>query len=534
MTIRVSLIKVGNYFRKEGLSLCFALIIVAISNLSGSNVHNFKSDLTAPDQDPAQDYWPGENWRTSSPEEQGMDSDTLARMINFLYEMSKEINSITIIRNGYLVVDACFYPFKEDLKHSLNSCTKSILSTLVGIAINEGAIKSINDPVVNYFPDVKLTERDQRKENMTIRDLLTMATGLEWKFQNNISTNQMVQTSNWTQFVLNLPMREVPGQNFNYCNGAAHLLSAIIQKATGKSAEEYAAEKLQIGIGNAFWSSSPEYVSCGYSGIYMTPIDIARFGYLYLKKGKWNDRQIVPESWVNESTKAQIKADWTPLFPDYGYMWWINRFGGYSALGYGGQFIFILPELELVVVITGGLFKDGGTFYPGEIMEKFILPSVKSNFALEPDRTRPELLKEALKRIIEIPPAKPIPALPKTAIKISGRQYLFDNSCEPLLFWFDNTSECKVENFNGCDFKVGLDDVYRKTDCGNSGSLPDHNHAALKGRWLDDRTFQIIYRNLEECIVTKTNFYFENNDVKVTTQSNLGDETNHFVGILKK
>jgi CubicO group peptidase (beta-lactamase class C family) len=512
-----------------------SLIIIAIigSIAFVGNGFTAKKELHSQNQISLKDYWPINNWRTSTPEEQGMSSDTLTRMINFLKESGKDINSITIIRNGYLITDAYFYPFQKGFKHSINSSTKSVLSVLVGIAIKEGNIKSINDKVLDYFPDLKIVKIDSRKKNLTIRDLLTMSTGLDWEFSNNLSTNQMVQSKDWTQFVLDLPMKEEPGHSFNYCNGAAHLLSAIIQRSTGKSAAEFAAAKLQLGIEDAYWSYSPESVNSGYSGIYSLPTDVAKFGYLCLKKGKWNDKQIIPESWLNESTTKQTQANWTPLFPGYGYMWWINRFGGYSALGYGGQYIFVVPDLELVAVFTGGLFKE--TFYPGEIMEKYILASVKSSGALNNDSIGTESLNEALDLIQKVPTSGPVPPLSSIAKMISGFQYVFNNAGSQFSLFIINNNECKITSSDWGEHIISMDNVFRIIDCGKFiGSLPDHNHVAIKSRWISENTFRMTTRILEEGIEFTSDYCFGSNKVEVSTLTNLSDVISHLTGKLKK
>ena len=264
------------------LVLCAVIFIINFS---------VKKDIRKTQAD-VQDYWPAGSWRTSSPEEQGMDSGVLANMIDSIRESGKSVNSITIIRNGYLVNETYFYPYQKNIKHSLNSCTKGVVSALVGVAMDEGRIKSVNDNISKYFPGLEIANTDKRKQDMKIKNLMTMSTGLNWEFSGNVSTNQMLQSQDWTRFVLDQPMLEKPGSTFNYCNGAAHVVSAIVQKSMGKNPADLAAKKLKIGIKDMYWSSSPENVSMGYSGIYMEPDDMARFGYLYLKKGNWNCKNV--------------------------------------------------------------------------------------------------------------------------------------------------------------------------------------------------------------------------------------------------
>jgi len=181
-------------------------------------------------------YWPTDGWRTSTPEEQGMDSETLAKMFETIQEQEYNIDSVTVIRNGYMVADAAVYPFKPDSRHIIHSCTKSIVSALIGIAIDEGYIESVNQPILDIFSERTVANLDSDKEAMTLEHMLMMASGLEcrdsylyrWR-----GLREMERSDDWVQFVLDLPMAESPGTRFEYCNGASFLLSAIVQETTG-------------------------------------------------------------------------------------------------------------------------------------------------------------------------------------------------------------------------------------------------------------------------------------------------------------
>lgn len=509
----------------------FAALLILSAVIYVINFSSKNNDQKTQIQTVVRNYWPEGNWRTSTPEEQGMDSKVLASMIESIGKNGKNIDSITIIRNGYLVNETYFYPYQKGIKHIVNSCTKSFISALVGMVMNEGQIKGVNDKVQDYFPGLNVADNDQRKQNMTIKNLLTMTTGLNWQFSNNVSTGQMLQSENWTRFVLDQPMLEEPGKTFNYCNGAAQVLSSIIQKSTGKNPANLAAEKLiKIGIKDMYWISSPENVSSGYSGIYMQPGDMAKFGYLYLNKGNWNGQQLIPEKYIEESTKTQIKATWTPIFPGYGYMWWINRFGGYAALGYGGQYIFVVPELEMVVVFTSGLYQGNDLFYPGELMEKFIIKSVKSDNPLKYNKKASERLKKSIDTVQNAPLPQPAGSLPEIAKKISGKPFIMDDS-ETLTFWFKDSNECTFDSNSKTSFQIGLDNVFRIFETGNLypmfdpgnpyEGLPDHNHGAFKGRWLDEKTFQVNFHALEYGFEMIYSAKFEDDRLELKSRTNL-------------
>lgn len=474
------------------------------------------------------EYWPEDGWRTSPPEEQGMDSGKLADMIDSVRESGKNVSSITVIRHGYLVNETYFYPYQKGIKYFMNSCTKSVVSAFVGMAIDSGRIISVDDRVPDYFTDTGIPEADGRKRDLKVRNLLTMTTGLDWDFITNASTNEMLQSRDWTRFTLSRPMKEEPGRTFLYCNGASHLLSAMVQKTTGQSLAELVLEKFApMGIRDIYWSAAPENVSNGYTGLYMKPEDAAKFGYLYLNKGNWNGTQLISEKWVEESTQKHVKADWTPLFPGYGYLWWVPRFGGYAAMGQGGDYIFVVPGSDLVVVFTGGLYSVGDLFYPAELMEKYILPSAKSHVPLKTNPGAMEALNKALDMAQQAPSPEAAGALPEVAREISGKPFAMDDSTT-IALRFGEGSECVIEQDSRAVFSVVLDNVYRIVDSGTlfGESMLDRIHLALKGRWLDERTLELTFKELEEGFEMQYVARLENDRMEVRITSNIYPERN--------
>lgn len=327
----------------------------------------------------AETYWPTDSWKTATPESQGMDSGRLAEMIKLVWQEGIAIDSISIVRNGYLVLDAYNHTESEDQRHIIYSCTKSIVSTLVGIAIDKGYIRSVKQPVLDFFPDKHVGAMSAGKRAMTLEHVLMMATGLKcqdsYKYQWQ-GMSGMLSSNDWVQYLLDLPMIEAPGSRFEYCNGASHLLSAIIQKTTGKTAFEFAKENLfgPLGIRQITWPENRQGITIGYSEIRMRPQDMAKIGYLFLNKGIWDGKQIVSSDWVEKSTRTHISAT---LLPGYGYQWWIADKDLYTALGHKGQYIMVVPKKNMVAVFTSYL--DGNsTFVPLELMSNFIIPAVES------------------------------------------------------------------------------------------------------------------------------------------------------------
>ncbi len=509
----------------------FLLVLTMINPLVlGSNDLNLEEEQTLAQVENPNDYWPDAEWRRSTPEEQGMNLEPLIRMIKYLQNEQKDIHSLLIIRNGYLINETYFYPYQKDFKHVINSCTKSVTSALIGIAIEEGYLKSVNEPVLPYFTDLKVEQIDAQKEALTIEHLLTMATGLDWVEDGSYgserdSWTQMWQSPNQIQYILNRPMQSEPGQSFYYCTGASHLLSGILQRVTGKNAFRYGQEKLfePMGIRDIYWQTDLNGVNVGGGGLYMTPADMAKFGYLYLKKGKWNGKQLIPEHWIEVSTQKQINTPYG-LAGRYGYayQWWINRFGGYSARGYGGQYIFVLPEYEMVIVFTSGL--HGSDFFlPEFLVDSFIIPAIQPLALENSDVDHESELTELLNEVSQGPEPKLAPEMPVTAQRISGKTFMMeDNTSFSLLF--EDDAECRLNLFiNGVNYEIpiGLDDIYRIADLGIFGPLPNNNKVAFKGNWIDKQTFVITFKGLDDADELKVTYTFEKDQVKTSTYSKL-------------
>jgi CubicO group peptidase (beta-lactamase class C family) len=323
-----------------------------------------------------------------------MDSDTLASMLEMVKDENFRIDSISVIRNGYLILDVAIYPYKEGKKHEIRSCTKSIISLLIGIAIEEGYIEDVDTPVLAFFPDRTVDNLDPEKQAMTLEDLLTMSSGLRCRDSYLYSWHglyRMWESDDWVQFMLDLPMEAEPGEKFEYCNGGSFMLSAILTETTGMTALEFAEEHLfgPLGITDVAWPINPQGISIGYSDLRMLPKDMARIGYLALQEGQWDGAQIVSASWIEESTREHISAT---LEDGYGYQWWVDNGGFTMALGYGGQYIVVHPELDLVVVFTSEL-PENDFFVPQMLFEDYILPTIVSSEPLPPDRTAEEELQ---------------------------------------------------------------------------------------------------------------------------------------------
>ncbi len=425
------------------------------------------------------DYWPTNGWRSSAPEKQGIDSRKLIEMMEFVRDGNHAINNISIIRNGYMVLDAYRYPFQKNIKHVIHSVTKSITSALVGIALDKGYIKNVHQPVLAFFPEKTFTNLNEQKRTINLEHLLTMASGLGTKdsyLYNWVGIDEMRIREDWAQYVLDLPMTHAPGKHFEYSNGGSYLLSAIIQKATKMSAFEFAEKHLfgPLGIADVKWPSNRQGVNFGWGGMRLRPHDMAKFGLLYLNKGRWGNQQLVSETWVRASTRKHLSAT---LFDGYGYQWWIDTTQYYMAVGYLGQFIFVVPEKNIVVTFTSNLERNHFNF-PKRLLDQFIIPAAVTSKPLVARPKNKEKLDILLANFARAPAQGFIWALGKTGVAKNGE---FHHTASPAFrFKYPKTSQKRarrsylqvmaMKTLRGGDFSASIREVPVSTKLAEVGS----------------------------------------------------------------
>lgn len=325
---------------------------------------------------PAADVsWPTEAWPVSAPEEQGMDSYLLQQMLAAIDEQVLNIDSVIVVRNGYIVAEKYYSPYRQGDPHDTWSITKSVVSALIGIAIEQGHVGGVDDPVLDYFPARSFENNDERKRAITLEHLLTLSSGLAWDW------DEMVSSRDWVQYTLDQPVVSEPGTAFLYSSGSAHLLSAIIQETTGLNAHDFAQQHLfdPLGISDVQWKADLDGISKGGWGLAMKPRDMAKLGYLYLNHGEWEGQQIIPAAWIEASTARHIQVP-EPLEPwdlYMGYLWWVHGDGPYAAHGMRGQFIYVIPEVDLVVVFTSDI-TDAKFVQPQMLIRDYIIPAVSA------------------------------------------------------------------------------------------------------------------------------------------------------------
>jgi CubicO group peptidase (beta-lactamase class C family) len=440
------------------------------------------------------------DWPVALPEEVGMDSAPLAQMFDYIKKENVPIHSLQIVRDGKLILDAYFYPFRSGLRHDVASVTKSITSTLTGIAIDRGLLKSVKVPVLQLFPAHKPALLDERKNNILLEHLLTMQSGWDCGFEpHEARLFEMRRTPDWVQFMLDLPMVAEPGTRWAYCSGNCHLISALITRVTGTNELGFAQRELfgPLGISDLRWASDPFGNNHGWGDLQMLPTDMAKIGQLFLQRGQWKGRRLISESWVDQATRPHVSK--TSNSDHYGYFWWVKGepyTGMFEALGRGGQRITVWPAKKLVLVFTGGEFEPGD-------LAPFILKSLNSDLPLPPNTADAARLKDRIAMAQQTPPAQPIQKMPPLAQRISGHTF---NLSTNTLGWskmsltFNNSPQAQLDlvwNEITQHLPVGLDGVPRFAN-NTLVDLP----TATTGDWQNENTF-----HLELNLAGAINFY---------------------------
>ena len=390
----------------EIIAMIIFMVIIILSN----RVED-KMDIRQVDRN--RRYYPNDGWRTTLPELQGFNSNKLSEIEGYLTKNFPSYQSLMIIKNGYLVYELCnkkpYENFssliyrsimstavqlskksKESLVeehgecHNLRSATKSIMSILLGIALDKKYISSIDEKIYRLLPDYNF-EKNTLKKEITIEHLITMKSGLASIEKGANALKFIFCNGDWVKHILDLPLESRPGEKFEYNSANTHLLSAIISKATGMSTYNFANKYLfqPLGIRNVYWEKDKKGINFGGGNLFMTTQDLAKIGYLYLNNGIWDGEIIISKSWIEESLKSRYK--WIYGF-HYGYLWYTRTEKSeesgkevitYSASGYGGQKVFVIPELDIVMAATSkASFTGDSSYFLDNIISKYILPSI--------------------------------------------------------------------------------------------------------------------------------------------------------------
>jgi CubicO group peptidase (beta-lactamase class C family) len=342
----------------------------------------------------AADTWPTHGWRTSTPEEQGIDPGALADMLDFTLDQGTSIHAVLVVRHGRLVLEAYGPQHGPETPCQVHDVANSVVSALVGIAVGDGRLR-LDQTLGSLFPEHRL---GPGMERVTIRHLLTMSSGVE-----RVWSASPEEAADWPRALLER-RTETPLGQFSFGEVNARLALAALARATGQPPAVFARERLfaPLGIERFELAGDGPGVSDNRHRLSILPRDMAKLGYLYLRHGEWAGRQIVPAAWIEASTRKQIDpAGQNTNIPmggsGYGYLWWTDELGGYAAVGFPGQYIFVVPEKDLVVVFTSHSFYDFQL--PRQLMRRFVLPAIRSDAALPRDPRGEKRLAAAIKAL---------------------------------------------------------------------------------------------------------------------------------------
>jgi CubicO group peptidase (beta-lactamase class C family) len=369
----------------------------------------------------------------STPEAQGISASAILAFVEAANEPTNVMQSFMLVRHGQVVAEGWWSPYGAEIPHKMFSLSKSFTSTAVGLAMAEGKL-SLDDPVLSFFPEDAPPQPGANLKAMRVRDLLIMSSGqnaanvahLDDVIKNSIHSQEKI-----TRAFFAAPVECKPGTLFVYNSPGSYMLSAIVQKVTGKTVFDYLRPRLfePLGIENPTWETSPQGISLGALGLNIRTEDIARFGQLYLQKGEWNGKQLVPVSWVETATARQTSngsdpaSDWDQ---GYGYQFWRCRHGAYRGDGAFGQFCVVMPEQDAVIAITGGTKNLQAIL---NLVWDKLLPAMQTT-PLPADAESDQKLERTLAGLtLHQPQGSATAAM---AAQVSGRTYLFPTNAQNI------------------------------------------------------------------------------------------------------
>jgi len=297
--------------------------------------------------------WPTAGWTTGTPEEVGIDPFTLADVDARAPYETPDLSAFLVVRNGLLVWERSYNGYEPGDALNVRSVTKTVTGTLVGIALRDGLFTGLEQTVGEIVPDRIPTGADPLVADVTLRQLLTMTSGLAW--DNHTDWPTLIASPNWVALTLGQPVVGIPGETYVYNTGGSHLLGVMVSEVAGMPVDRFAQERLfdPLGIEPGDWARSPQEEPNGGSGLELSARDMAKLGYLYLNGGLWAGDRLLASDYAQAATTYQSVGDDTGL-ANYGYQWWVTStyqgYPAYFALGYGSQHIFVVPDLDLIVV----------------------------------------------------------------------------------------------------------------------------------------------------------------------------------------
>ncbi len=474
----------------------------------------------------------------STPEQQGMASSAIHTFLDQVRESGIQFHSVMVLRNGHVVAEGWWDPYEPEYIHQLYSLSKSFTSTAVGFAVAEGLL-TVEDPVTSFFPEEAPVEISPNLAAMKVKHLLTMSAG---QAKEPLQTMRDTPEESWVKTFLAWPVDHEPGSRFLYNTAATYMLSAIVQKLTGKKVIDYLKPRLfaPLDIQDMDWAESPQGINVGGYGFRVKTEDITKLGLLYLQKGIWNGQQILSPEWVAAATSKQIQSsssnpdgpgtsDWDQ---GYGYQFWRNTVGGYRADGAFGQFSLVLPEKNAVVAITGQSMDMQASM---KLVWDYLLPAMQDGQPLPEDTAAQESLKKELQALAIVPPA--FQASSPLAATLSGKKFILDTNgygTQSVQLDFNDqhcvltVAEQAGEVTLTCGYNQWIKEGNRK-ERGNSlfaipVRLDSPSLIAASAGWQNEQTLVIHLQYVELCHGDQYTFAFDQNNLTLSFMNSVSKE----------
>lgn len=464
----------------------------------------------------------------SSPEQQGISSADILAFVEAADKEIDQMNSFMLVRHGHVVAEGWWAPYDSDTPHILFSLSKSFTSTAVGLAIAEGKL-SLDDQVLKFFPDDAPAEPSPNLRAMRVRDLLRMNTGNQTEAPIRVE-DPTKQADTWTKIFLTHPVPFKPGTHFLYNSPATYMLSAIVQKVTGMTVLDYLRPRLfePLGFKDPTWISSPQGITAGAYGLSIRTEEIARFGQLYLQKGMWNGKQLIPTSWVNQATSIQTSngsaptSDWDQ---GYGYQFWRSRHNSFRGDGAFGQYCMVVPELDAVVAITSGV-RDMQKVM--NLVWDKLLPSMKSGRLPENASARSQLQTRLSRLEVKFPNGAPTSS---AVAALSGKWFEFpenDRGIKALTFDFNSSTPTMVVRTAAGETRLpfGINSWVKSRGTFTNGldhflSVPANPLVATSAAWSSNDAFTLKIVLYETPFYSTLNFKFGGDSVVIDSEQNV-------------
>ena len=472
----------------------------------------------------------------STPEAEGVASAGVLAFLNAIGQSKHEFHSFMMVRHGRVVAEGWWTPYAPQFNHTLYSMSKSFTSTAVGRAVAEGKLR-VEDPVVSFFPEDRPNTVSEHLAALRVKDLLTMSVG-----HGKEPTADMVKSENWVKTFLAAPITNPPGSIFMYNSGATYMLSAIVQKLTGQKVVDYLTPRLfePLGIEGMTWETCPRGINVGGWGLNIQTEGLAKFGQLYLQKGVWKGRQILPPAWVEEATTFKIQQplpakpnrpnDRNDWLQGYCYQFWRSTHKAFRGDGAFGQFTIVMPEQDAIIAITSETSDMQGQL---DLVWEHLLPAMQEK-PLPADASAQKQLQQALASLrLPLPKGQTAPPL---ASRISGKTFKLeanDLGLQSATFAFGKEGcrftlkdgqrafpiECGLEKWKRG--ATALPGTPPRLVSGGAPTPGTPSKIAVSGAWKDANTFEMLLRYSETPHHDTVTCRFENDQVQIAFMNSI-------------